>query len=122
MARFSRTSKRTERARELRRDVSATERKLWLYLSGGQAGASFRRQHPVGPYYLDYYCAALKFAVEVDGPWHDAFRDRVRDAFLKEKGITVLRIPVGDVDESAEAVAERIWMEVALLKQLRNVR
>tara|TARA_R110000787_G_scaffold110809_1_gene219465 strand:- start:3232 stop:3600 length:369 start_codon:yes stop_codon:yes gene_type:complete len=116
MPKFARTPKKTERARVLRREVSATEYKLWLYLRGGQSGASFRRQHPVGPYFIDYYCAALKFAVEVDGPWHHMHRDQVRDEFLLARGISVLRISVGEVDESLEAVGERIWTEVALLK------
>tara|TARA_R100000365_G_C2736588_1_gene65818 strand:+ start:1129 stop:1383 length:255 start_codon:yes stop_codon:yes gene_type:complete len=75
-------------------------------------GASFRRQHPVGPYFLDYYCPSLKLAVEVDGDWHDEAADARRDAFLASKGITVLRIPVSYIDDSLDAVADTIKREV----------
>ena len=77
-------------------------------------GASFRRQHPVGPYFLDYYCPSLKLAVEVDGDWHDDAADARFDAFLARKDITVLRIPVSHIDDSLEAVADRIRREVEI--------
>ena len=75
-------------------------------------GVAFRRQHPVGPYFLDYYAPSLKLAVEIDGDLHDAVRDARRDAFLQAQGISVLRIPASYIDESLEAVGETIRQAV----------
>ena len=108
MSRFSRQPGQTDRARKLRREVSATEYRVWLLLSRSQMGVAFRRQHPLGRYYLDYDCPALKLAVEIDGDLHDPAHDARRDQFLEEQGIRVLRIPASYVDESLEAVGETI--------------
>jgi BirA family biotin operon repressor/biotin-[acetyl-CoA-carboxylase] ligase len=61
----------TERARELRREATPVERKLWRYLSGGALGAKFSRQMPVGPYFADFLCRELMIVVELDGYSHD---------------------------------------------------
>ena len=116
---FSRTPEHTRRARAraLRQSASKTEYKVWLVLSRKQMGVSFRRQHPVGPYFLDYYCPSLRFAVEIDGDWHDPNRDARRDAFLGERGISIMRIPVSHIDESLEAVAQQIRSEIELIRQ-----
>ena len=70
---------------------------LWQYLRGGKLnGLRFRRQHPVGPYILDFFCAAAWLAVEVDGRGHEdasQFKhDQRRDEWLAGEGITALRI------------------------------
>ena len=103
------------RARILRRTMSLPEVVLWQALRGGQVGGlRFRRQHPVGPYILDFYCPAAHLAIEVDGSTHDAANqlrhDERREAWLKQRGITVLRIPAKDVlrDESLEGVLRGI--------------
>ncbi len=74
---------------------------LWRALSNGHMGCKFRRQHPKGRYVLDFYCDALKLAVEVDGDIHgygdQPRRDARRDAWLKACGIRTLRIPARDV-------------------------
>jgi very-short-patch-repair endonuclease len=60
---FNRTRIKTTRARRLRRDGTAVERRLWHKLRNAQiGGASFRRQYPTGPYILDFYCAALQLS------------------------------------------------------------
>ena len=89
------TDKAYKTARRLRRDMSLPERLLWTRLKGSEI--HIRKQHPVGPYILDFYCASRKLAIEVDGFAHDTGnrpqRDDVRTAWLNEKGIEVLRIP-----------------------------
>jgi hypothetical protein len=61
------------RARSLRRNMSLPEVVLWQTLRRGQvSGLRFRRQHPVGPYILDFYCPSARLAIEVDGSAHDA--------------------------------------------------
>jgi very-short-patch-repair endonuclease len=84
---------------------------LWQALRKGQlAGLRFRRQHPIGPYILDFYCPTARLAVEVDGAAHDtaerARHDERREALLAAHGITVMRVAAADVlrDESLESV------------------
>jgi len=64
-------------------------------------GLKFRRQHPVGPYILDFYCAAARLAVEVDGMSHatdeQAAHDRRRTAWLAGQGVKVIRLRAEDV-------------------------
>ncbi|MEJ1968138.1 MAG: DUF559 domain-containing protein [Rhizomicrobium sp.] len=57
-----------KRARALRRKMTLPEILLWQQLRGRKLrGLSFRRQHPVGPYILDFFCASAALAIEVDG-------------------------------------------------------
>jgi very-short-patch-repair endonuclease len=62
----------------------------------GLAGLRFRRQHPIGPYVLDFYCEELKVAVEIDGQSHEhpdrINRDLRRDDWLGRQGVRVIRI------------------------------
>jgi very-short-patch-repair endonuclease len=113
--RTHRSREQTARARDLRRQASRIERRLWPRLSRSQAGAPFRRQHPVGPYFADYMCVPLKLAVEVGGWLHDATRDALRDLYMHERGITVLRFSTQDVEENLDGVVERIREEIWLL-------
>jgi len=87
----------------------------WRKLRGGRLkGCRFRRQHPVGPYILDFYCPAARLAVEVDGVVHEsvvqARHDVRRDRWLSDSGITVLRVAASDVlrDETLETVLNNI--------------
>ena len=80
------------RARELRRAMSLPEIVLWQALRKGRlAGLRFRRQHPIGPYILDFYCPSARLAVEVDGFAHDSAarvrHDDNRQAWLAQRGI-----------------------------------
>ena len=105
--------KTLHRAQRLRRTLSAPEVMLWSRLRERASGKPvFRRQHPIGPYVLDFYCAKARLAIELDGAGHDMGdrpqHDQQRDAWLKAHGITVLRIPAGDlrgrIDETADAI------------------
>src|SRR5260370_33825496 len=56
------------RARQLRQQMSLPEVVLWQALRKARfAGLRIRRQHPIGPYILDFYCPAARLAIEVDG-------------------------------------------------------
>jgi very-short-patch-repair endonuclease len=118
-ARFNRTKIKTTLARRLRRDVTDVERRLWSKLRGAQIdGASFRRQHPAGRYVLDFYCPALRLAIELDGGQHAlaASQDRQRDEWLARRDVTVLRFWNSDVTENLSGVLEVIATKVAELK------
>ena len=83
---------------------------------GQLAGASFRRQHPAGPYVLDFYCARLRIAVEVDGGGHGHFagakKDAHRDAWLRENSVLVLRFWNTEVRSNLFGVCETIRLAV----------
>ncbi len=90
--------------------MTQPEKTLWAFLRRNELGLHFRRQHPVGPYILDFYCAAAKLAVEVDGPVHlvQAGRDERRTAWLQQEGITVIRFSAEDVEARSAAVLAAI--------------
>ncbi|MDB5691357.1 MAG: hypothetical protein JWO81_420 [Alphaproteobacteria bacterium] len=81
---------------------------LWRELRQRPEGFKFRRQHPAGPYVLDFYCEAARLAVEVDGEAHDRGdmpeRDNERDEWLRVAGIRSLRVPAREVLQDVEAV------------------
>jgi very-short-patch-repair endonuclease len=115
MERFNRTKGKTNRARRLRVATTPAERKLWSILRQTQLeGTSFRRQHPAGPYILDFYCPSLALAIEVDGSQHGLVSrmaaDRVRDDWLRERGITMLRFWNNEVSRNLHGVTEVIRM------------
>jgi very-short-patch-repair endonuclease len=98
------------RARQLRQNMSKSERLLWWALRRQQTGYRFRRQHPAGPYVLDFYCDSIRLCVEVDGEDHD-FRvksDARRDAWLSQLGIATLRVPAQEVLSNLEGVVRLI--------------
>ena len=106
-----------KRARSLRRNMSPPEAMLWTRLRPRLPGRpSFRRQHPVGPYILDFYCGALKLAVEIDGQGHDMgdapAHDIRRSAWLRDQGIEIIRIPALDVLRNPDEVTENLWIAV----------
>jgi very-short-patch-repair endonuclease len=108
-----------KRARALRREMSLPEVQLWDCLRGGRLdGLRFRRQHSVGLYILDFYCASARLAVEIDGAGHDsqdrAAHDQRRDASLAKRGIRVIRIMAADIlsDDRIDAVL-RVIAEAA---------
>ncbi|MBN6151815.1 endonuclease domain-containing protein [Xanthomonas sp. AmX2] len=96
-------------ARRLRQDMTDAERKLWQYLRGGRLlGLKFRRQHLVPPYVVDFYCEALKLAVELDGSQHSTKADAERTRYLQAQGMHVLRFWNNDVMLQPDAVLESI--------------
>jgi very-short-patch-repair endonuclease len=111
----SRTTK--DRAKGLRRQMSPPEVLLWRAIKGRKlAGLHFRKQHPIGPYVLDFYCDAERLAVEVDGASHGfgdrPERDERRDAWLKEQGIATVRLSASlilqDVDDATRTILGRL--------------
>ncbi len=106
-----------EFTRQLRRSSTDAENLLWRHLRGRQLGGlKFRRQHPLSPYVLDFYCEGKRLAVEVDGGQHFSAegvqRDQMRDAWLAKKGIQVLRFSSREVLLELEAVLTQILIVV----------
>jgi very-short-patch-repair endonuclease len=90
--------------------MSLPEVMLWKTLRGREEGKPvFRRQHPLGPYVLDFFCARARLCIEVDGGAH-SFGDRPaadarRDAYLRSLGIDVVRCAAAEVIGDAYGVA-----------------
>ena len=105
-------------ARGLRRKMSLPEVILWHWLRQRPNGLKFRRQHPTGPYLLDFFCSDARLAIEVDGEAHSfgdrPQRDAARDQWLRSRGIKTLRIPATGLLEDADAALRYILDETAL--------
>ena len=99
-------------ARRLRREMSLPEVLLWQRLKASPMGITFRKQHPIDPYFVDFYCASSKLIIEVDGEAHDRgdrpARDEARDAFLNGMGYRLVRIPARDLLANADRTAEAV--------------
>ena len=107
-----------QRAARMRRHLTPPEARLWRCLKGHKLGGyKFRRQHPIGPYILDFYCAAARLAVEVDGAVHDnpdqMARDRRRAAWLARQGVSVLRYPATSIRDNLDGIVHGILARIA---------
>ena len=120
-ARPIRTARRSEFkrgfAKYLRANPTYAERKLWNLLRGKQmAQLRFRRQHPVGPYIVDFFCSGAKLVVEVDGGQHSADKNAAYDAarahWLEERGYSVLRFGNNELLKNSTYVLERIGLAI----------
>ncbi|MEW9625746.1 endonuclease domain-containing protein [Rhodanobacter geophilus] len=102
-----------EQSRGLRKSGTDAEHKLWYHLRAGRLnGLKFRRQHPVPPYVVDFYCEAKKLVVELDGSQHDEVVDQARTKFLESRGLKVLRYWDNEVLQQMDAVLEAILRAV----------
>jgi len=101
----------TRRARELRKQGTPAEIKLWQSLSKRQLhGFKFSRQIPIGPYFADFLCRSAKLVVEVDGPSHDVQveYDCARTELIEGQGYRVIRFSNMDVLQNLEDVLATI--------------
>ena len=100
-----------ERARELRAQATLAEAQLWEALRAGRLDRlKFRRQHGVGRFILDFYCASKRLCIEVDGAVHDTQqeRDAARDAALRVRGVRTLRFTNAQVLQALPEVLAAI--------------
>jgi very-short-patch-repair endonuclease len=92
--------------------MSLPEAYLWQALRRRPDGLKFRRQHPFERYTADFYCAAVRLVVEIDGAGHDMGdnpkRDLRRDAWMREQGLRVLRFNAGEVIKDLGSVVSAI--------------
>lgn len=97
-------------ARRLRAEMTPAEHVLWEAIRRQALGARFRRQHPLGPYVLDFCCPEHHLVLEVDGLIHDqqADYDQDRTHHLEAYGYRVLRFRNDEVLTDLPAVLTRI--------------
>jgi very-short-patch-repair endonuclease len=103
-------------ARELRNDMTDSEKLLWKQLRNRQlSGYKFLRQHPIvyktdykglNYFIADFYCDEKKTVIELDGLIHKETEeyDRFRDSEMKEKGIHILRLKNADLKNTDEVL------------------
>ena len=99
-------------ARALRAESTDAEQRLWYQLRAHRMmGAKFRRQHPIGPYIVDFVCVESRLIVEVDGSQHQESveYDHKRDRLLRSHGFLVLRFWDNDVLLRTKDVLEEIY-------------
>ncbi|MGQ0672314.1 MAG: endonuclease domain-containing protein [Hyphomicrobium sp.] len=106
-----------ERARDLRKDMSDAEWKLWQRLRGGQIdGVRFRRQHPIGAFIADFVCLEKCLIIEVDGAHHaepaQVVHDAKRSRWLEARGYQILRFWSNEIAGNLDGVLDTIWNEL----------
>ncbi|MBR2489905.1 MAG: endonuclease domain-containing protein [Ruminiclostridium sp.] len=105
-------------ARDLRKEMTREERRLWYdFLKG--LPVTVHRQKIIGPYIVDFYIASVKTVIELDGSQHylddGPEQDARRDAYLRERGLRVLRYSNRDVNQNFAAVCQDICNQTGIL-------
>jgi very-short-patch-repair endonuclease len=101
-------------ARQLRREITPAEKRLWVRLRNQQLlGVKFRRQCPIGQYIVDFCCPTRRLIVEIDGDSHaeTITHDAARTRALEENGYRVIRFTNSEVHRSFKEVLEAILKE-----------
>jgi very-short-patch-repair endonuclease len=111
------TSIRRAAAKRLRANTTPHERILWHALKElPMDGTHFRRQAPIGPYVVDFFCPAKRLIIELDGGHHNddetAKRDRERQFWLEREGYRVVRFWNSEINDDLTAVLERVYVEL----------
>jgi very-short-patch-repair endonuclease len=101
------------KARTLRCRMTDAERKLRSLVRNNLLGVKFRRQVPIGPYIVDFFCFSAKLAVELDGNQHYTATGKEYDfhraKFLQARGVTVLRFSNREFLANQDGVMQVIW-------------
>jgi very-short-patch-repair endonuclease len=102
------------RARDLREKQTWAEKLMWRWLRDRRFSAyKFRRQHPIGPYVLDFFCKEAELNIELDGSQHglpaEREHDLKRELYLQERGIKTLRFWNGELRRNARMVRDNIF-------------
>jgi len=103
-----------DRVLEMRKNPTQAEEILWRSLRGNLTGHHFRQQHVIDNFIVDFVCLKKNLVIEVDGDIHDYQKedDALRTAFLKEKGLTVVRFTNDEVLRDTASVVSRIVLSL----------
>lgn len=110
--------------KKLRKNQTPAEVVLWKFIKNNQIkNMRFRRQFSIGNYILDFYCRKLKLGIELDGNFHftelGQEKDRERDKYLNELGITIMRFENGLIMKRSETVLSLIEDKIDELSKLK---
>ncbi len=101
-----------ERRKKLRNRATYSEKLLWQFLKGNQAGAKFKRQSGIGPFIADFYCPEFNLVVELDGKYHESPEAQAYDArrneYMLNLRLKVLRFKNEELDTDPDSVIRRI--------------
>jgi len=107
----------TDRARQLRKNETWAEQLMWRWLRDRRFNNyKFRRQHPLGDYYLDFFCEEAELNIELDGRQHgfpdQQKHDAQREKFLQSRGIKTLRFWNSHLRRNAQSIRDSIFREL----------
>lgn len=110
---------RTKQRRELRHNSTPAEKVFWAMVSAKQFNnLKFRRQHDIGPYIVDFYCAALNLIIEIDGDSHFTTQgidyDKTRTKYLISKGYQIIRYDNSQILNNLDGVFADLTLKLAL--------
>jgi very-short-patch-repair endonuclease len=106
-------------ARQLRKNMTPSEKRLWERLRGRRLnGLKFRRQAPIGPFVADFYHAETRLVIEIDGGIHTLRieSDELRTKRFQEFGYTVIRFKNEELERDIDSVLNRIMETIAELQ------
>ena len=104
-----------QKARSLRSGMTDAEKLLWQHLRNRQLqGCKFRRQHPVGPYIVDFICLDKMLVIELDGGQHAMTidYDKKRTRYLEANGYTVMRFWNNEILQHQDSVLTLVLNEI----------
>ena len=117
---FNRKSEQ-EKRQYLRNNMTYCEKIVWLHLRKKQLGYRFLRQYSIDHYIIDFYCPALKLAIELDGEVHEQpdqkRRDIIRQRYLEKFGITFVRITNKEFMGNSNKAFEKIVKVIKTLEE-----
>ncbi len=120
MTSFNNIPQLKHRRRALRSQSVPSEIQMWAVLRGRKfLGLKFRRQHSVGWFIVDFYCPALRLAIEIDGEHHTRFgedqRDIHRQSWIENQGVTIVRFASDEVNNNLDGVLRKLEVVVTKL-------
>ncbi|PIU01935.1 endonuclease [bacterium (Candidatus Torokbacteria) CG09_land_8_20_14_0_10_42_11] len=116
--------KLTKLARKNRQEPTQAEKKMWFAIFGKNQfqGYKFLRQKPIDQYIVDFYCAELMLAIEIDGDTHAGKEenDLSRTQILNQFGIKVIRYTDDEILNSIEGVYDDLAKKVNLITHITH--
>ncbi len=120
MPRPGHTNLAATRARDLRKEMTVSEARVWQVLKGRQCGARFRRQVPIGCWIVDFASLRPRLVLEIDDQSHDWRDETERIEYIEARGFPILRLTNEYVAKDLGAVQRTISYWVADLKAGRR--
>ena len=118
------TKEKLERAKELRREMTPAEKRLWQEVRAKKLGVRFRRQQVIAGFIVDFYCHKAALVVEVDGDIHDLQQDEDarREKVLTDMGLRIIRFRNDEIFRDLFADVQRIREFISIENHLQKLQ
>ena len=118
------TKEKLERAKELRREMTPAEKRLWQEVRAKKLGVRFRRQQIIAGFIVDFYCHKASLVVEVDGDIHDLQQDEDtrRERVLTDMGLRIIRFRNDEIFRDLLAVVQSIREFISIENHLQKLQ